>query len=258
MTDQVDDRLIEHGRQWRKKPALRDIYLDLYRRMAAQLVPGQTLEIGGGSGVFKEFAPDTISTDILTAPWLDVVADAQTLPFAPESFSNIVMFDVLHHIEFPRKFFAEALRVLKPGGRIIMVEPGISPLSWPFYTFLHPEPVRMGDDPLVDGAADPNRDAFDANQAIPTLLFGRERLRFADAFPRLKLVAKDWLSLWAYPLSGGFKPWSLIPHALVKPVLRLESAVAPVLGPVMGFRLLVALEKTRSEKTLSEKQHHIR
>jgi SAM-dependent methyltransferase len=246
MSEEVDGRIAEHGRQWRKKPALRDIYVDLYRRMAAQLVPGATLEIGGGSGIFKEFAPDTLSTDILPAPWLDVVADAQTLPFSDNSFANIVMFDVLHHIEFPRKFLNEAQRVLTPGGRIIMVEPGISPLSWPFYHFMHPEPVRMGDDPLIDGAANPNRDAFDANQAIPTLLFGRDKGRLAQAFPDFKVVSKQWLSLFAYPLSGGFKPWSLIPHGLVGPVLKLENVLAPVLGPLMGFRLLVTLEKRKS------------
>ncbi|MSQ87568.1 MAG: class I SAM-dependent methyltransferase [Alphaproteobacteria bacterium] len=212
--------------------------------MARSLAPGPTLEIGGGSGVFKEFAPDTISTDILAAPWLDLVADAQTLPFTASSFSNVVMFDVLHHIEFPRRFFIEASRVLKPGGRIIMVEPGITPLSWPFYRFIHPEPVRMTDDPLYEGVADPARDAFDANQSIPTLLFGRHRERFAKIFPEFKLVEKQWLSLFAYPLSGGFKPWSLIPSVLVGPLLRLENVLAPVVGPAMAFRLLAVLQKT--------------
>ncbi len=246
MTDSVDGRIAEHGRQWRKKPALRDIYVDLYRRMAAARAAGPTLEIGGGSGIFKEFAPDTVATDILTAPWLDAVVDAQTLPFAPLSFANVVMFDVLHHIEFPRKFFSEASRVLKHGGRIIMVEPGISPLSWLFYKLLHPEPVPMGDDPLQDGAPDPTRDAFDANQGIPTLLFGRHHARFEVMFPEFQLIQKSWLSLLAYPLSGGFKPWSLIPHALVAPVLRIEDTLAPALGGLVGFRLLIVLEKRGS------------
>lgn len=243
MSGDIDGRIAEHGRQWRQKPAVRDIYLDLYRRMAAVRAPGSTLEIGGGSGIFKEFAPDTITTDILAAPWLDMVADAQTLPFRANSFDNIVMFDVLHHIEFPRKFFAEAERILRPGGRVIMVEPGITLFSWPFYHFIHPEPVRMTADPLVDGDADPSRDAFDANQAIPTLLFGRDAARFHQAFPSLRVVTKQWVSLFAYPLSGGFKPWSLIPHGAVAPVLKLEDALAPILGGLMAFRMLVAVEK---------------
>jgi SAM-dependent methyltransferase len=239
----TDPRLIEFGRQWRNKPALREIYHDLYRRMAAELMAGPTLEIGGGAGGFKEFAPGVIATDILTAPWLDLVADAQALPFTDASFSNIVMFDVLHHIEFPRRFLGEAMRVLTPGGRIVMIEPAITPASWPFYRFLHAEPVDLGADPLHDGAPDATRDAFAANQAIPTLLMGRHRARLAAAFPQWKIMPPQFLSLFAYPLSGGFKPWSLIPAALVKPLLKCEDALLPVLGRLMAFRLMMVLEK---------------
>jgi len=239
----VDARIAEHGRQWRQKPALREIYLDLYRRMAAELAPGKTLEIGGGAGIFKEFAPEVVTTDILPAPWLDFAADAQALPVADASFDNIVMFDVLHHIEFPRRFLGEASRVLRPGGRIIMVEPGISPLSWVFYKLLHPEPVIMSADPLIDGAPDAARDAFAANQAIPTNLVGRDRWRMTAAFPEFTVTRARWLSLIAYPLSGGFKPWSLIPAALVKPTLALENLLSPLLGRLLGFRLIAVIEK---------------
>ena len=240
---EIDGRIAEHGRQWRQKPVLRDIYLDLYRRMAAELAPGATLEIGGGSGIFKEFAPEVVTTDILPAPWLDLVADAQFLPVAGGTFDNIVMFDVLHHIEFPRRFLAEASRVLRPGGRIILVEPAMTPLSWPFYHWMHPEPVDLSADPLRDGQPDPTRDAFAANQAIPTRLVGRDRARFAAAFPEFTVTRTHWLSLFAYPLSGGFQPWCLLPHALVRPVLWLEDVLSPLLGRLMGFRMLIVIEK---------------
>jgi len=246
MADVADARIAEHGRQWAQKPVLRDIYLDLYRRMAGELVTGATLEIGGGAGIFKQYAPDVVTTDILAAPWLDLVADAQQLPFAPGSFDNIVMFDVLHHIEFPRRFFTEASRILRGGGRIIMMEPGITPFSWPFYHWIHPEPVVMSADPLVDGDPDPARDAFAANQAIPTRLVGRDRARFLAAFPEFTIKRVRWLSLFAYPLSGGFQPWCLIPHALVRPLLRLEDLLAPLLGRLFGFRLLTVVEKRRA------------
>lgn len=239
----IDARLVEHGRQWREKPALRTIYLDLYRRMAAELKPGATLEIGGGAGIFKDFAPDVVTTDILAAPWLDLVADAQALPFASASFDNIVMFDVLHHIEFPPRFLREAARTLRPGGRIIMVEPGISPVSWVFYKLLHPEPVIMSGDPLADGTPQKGRDAFAANQAIPSNLVGRDRHRLHTAFPEFTVTRAQWLSLFAYPLSGGYKPWSLIPAGLVAPVLALENALSPLLGRLLGFRLLAVIEK---------------
>ena len=61
------------------------------------------------------FMPAVILTDIIPAPWLDVQADAQRLPFAAASFDNIAMFDVLDHLERPRLFFHEPERVLGPG-----------------------------------------------------------------------------------------------------------------------------------------------
>ncbi|TAL02705.1 MAG: class I SAM-dependent methyltransferase [Rhodospirillaceae bacterium] len=231
-------------RLWREKPVLRHIYHHLYARMRAACNPGTTLEIGGGTGIFKEFAPDTITTDVIAAPWLDLVADAQRLPFAAARFANIVMFDVLHHIEYPRYFLAEALRVLQPGGRLIMVEPAITPVSWLFYNFIHEEPVDLGADPLRQGQPSTVRDPFAANQAIPTLLVGRHRSRLAAAFPNLRLTRCTWLSLLAYPLSGGFKSWCAIPQWLVAPLLWAEDLLAPIVGRLAAFRLFVVFEKT--------------
>ena len=80
--------------------------------MAALCRAGRTLEIGGGSGNLKAFAPDVVSTDVLAADWLDAACDAQRLPFADDSFDNIVMLDVLHHLQRPVRFFEAATRVL--------------------------------------------------------------------------------------------------------------------------------------------------
>jgi SAM-dependent methyltransferase len=239
----LDERIADQARQWRNKPVLRKIYGDLYRRMAAACVPGRILEVGGGSGGFKEFAPDCISSDLLFAPWLDIVADAQCLPFAAKSMANIVLFDVLHHLPFPRRFLAEAARVLQPGGRIVFVEPAITPLSWPFYRFLHQEPVRLGVDPLSAETPLCSTDAFDSNQAVPTLLTGRCRAALERTFPELALHSLERLSLFAYPLSGGFKLWSLVPPAAVDGLLALERRIEPLLGAIMGFRLLAVIEK---------------
>jgi SAM-dependent methyltransferase len=165
------------------------------------------------------------------------------LPFAAASFANIVMVDVLHHIARPTRFLAEAERVLKPGGRVIMVEPGITPLSSIFFRLFHDEPVDMREDPL-DPSPPPAKDPFEGNQALPTRLFGRDRQRFASQHPNLQLRQRRWLSLFAYPLSGGFRPWSAMPATLAPALLGLERVLLPVLGPLMGFRLFAVLEKT--------------
>lgn len=236
-------RLAEHRSRWYKKPVLREIYSDLYEKIVRVCVAGPTVEIGGGSGNLKEFLPEVISFDIASSPWLDLVADAQQLPFVSSSIANFVMFDVLHHIEYPAHFFSEAQRTLKPGGRIIMIEPAVTPISWAFYNFFHEEPVVMKADPLSIGKPNPDKDPFVGNQAIPTLLATKYSHVFKKMFPELQIVKADWMSLFCYPLSGGFKSWCLIPKTVVKPILRIENTLSPILGRFAGFRLLLVLEK---------------
>ena len=243
MATVTSDRMAERERIWTAKPALRHVYNHLFARMRAACVSGAILEVGGGTGSFKAFVPETVSTDVVASPRLDVIADAQRLPFAGGTFANIAMCDVLHHVEFPRKFLAEAARILPPGGRLIMAEPAITPLSWPFYRFFHEEPVDMGADPLVNGEAAADRDPFSSNQAIPTLLVGKYRDQLTDAFPDLRLMRCEWLSLLAYPLSGGFKSWCAIPKSLVAPALWVEDLLTPFVGRLAGFRMVIVFER---------------
>lgn len=228
---------------WDTKPVLRIVYSDLFRRMAAACVPGNTLEVGGGTGLGKEFLDDVVSSDVLYSDQLDLVADCHDLPFADASFDNIVMLDVLHHLDSPVLFLREAARVLRNGGRLVMIEPAITPLSLPFYKLLHHEPADMRVDPFGEHRVNAGKDPFDGNQAIPALMFRRAPQRTARLVPTLHVIADRTISLWSYPLSGGFKPWSLLPAGLAPALLRLEQAVEPLLGRLCGFRMLTVLEK---------------
>ena len=230
---------------WDRKAVLRAVYSDIYRRMVSATVPGHILELGGGSGNFKLFAPDAVSSDILSAPWLDVVCDAQRLPFSDQAFSNVVMMDVLHHVENPLRALRQACGVLRVGGRVIMCEPAITPLSGIFYRLFHEEPVDMSIDPLRDGSISTDRNPYDSNQAIPTLLVSRYQTPLAAALPELALIQVDWFSFFAYPLSGGFQPWSLLPASLADPLLTLEWRLRHILGRLMAFRLLAVYERVR-------------
>ena len=237
------DKLEKNGEVWAQKKVLREIYHNFYERIQSFLKDGITLEIGGGTGNLKEYAPNVISSDIIESPWLDCVFDAQAMPYKDDSVANIVAIDVLHHIEFPIRFFNEATRVLKNGGRIILLEPAITPVSYPFYHFIHEEDVILSQNPLLDGEPNPNRKPFDANQAIPTLIFNKYKKEFANLYPNLKIVEKGYMSLFAYPLSGGFQKWCLVPSFLVKPLLRFERIVENWIGRIFGFRIFIVVEK---------------
>ena len=239
-------QLEDYQKQWNKKPVLRAIYSDLYQKIEDAALAGDTLEIGGGIGNFQIGGGRVIKSDIQHSVGVDVVADAQILPFDNEVFSNIVLFDVLHHLQCPLLFFAEAQRVLKPGGRVIMVEPGITPVSKLLYKMGHEEPVEMGWDMNDLCKVDADKNPYDSNQAIPTILFKRDPQLFLAAVKGFKINSSDWLSLFAYPLSGGFKSWSLLPSKWVHAVLRIEEKILPFLGGLMAFRLMVVLEKDES------------
>ena len=178
----------------------------------------------------------------MPAPWLDVALDAQRLPFDAGSLANVVGVDVLHHIEFPRRFLAEGARVLEAGGRVVLVEPAITPVSRVVFKLGHPEPIDFSVDPLAEGEPDPDKHPFDSNQALPTLLAGTHRTRVERELG-LRVVCAERLSLLAYPLSGGFRRWSLLPSWSVAPALRIDRRLERRLGKIGGFRLLLVFEK---------------
>jgi SAM-dependent methyltransferase len=138
------ERTRRNTAMYRRKPGLRAVYDDLFARAAAAPGPGLTAEVGGG--MFKAFAGDDIATDIVPAPWLDLAADAQALPFAEGALGNLVVFDVLHHLQYPARLFREAERVLAPGGRIVLMEPAITPVSGLMFRLFHEEAVAFDAD----------------------------------------------------------------------------------------------------------------
>ena len=237
------ESLAEFADVWNRKPVLRLVYADIYDRIARQCGPGLTLEIGGGIGNLRERMPDVLVSEIQISKNADLVADGQRLPFADQSLGNIVMVDVLHHLEFPIRFLREAARVLQVGGRIVLVEPAVTFGSALFYRYLHRELTDMSADPLVDGEPDPSRDPYASNQAIPTLLATKYRQALEKAVPELKLSATEWFSLLVYPLSGGFQSWALVTPGLAKLGLSLERRVEKAAGRTFGFRILLRFDR---------------
>ena len=231
------------GNVYKKKGALREVYKDYYQEILKLSVEGKTLEVGSGSRYFSDSFDDIIFTDLVPSPWTNVVADAQQLPFPDSSFANVIAVDVLHHIEWPIYFLEEASRLLEPGGKLILLEPAITAGSWFLYKFYHVEETDMSVDPLEKGTVDTSRDARLANQAIATLLQGKYNSKLKAALPEFEQFDFRHLTLLAWPLSGAFKPWSLIPHWAVQPILSLERLLLPFVGRFLSFRLMLSFTR---------------
>jgi SAM-dependent methyltransferase len=199
------------------------------------------VEIGSGPGFAREFIPGLELTDVVQADWHDRQIDAGALPFADASVGALVLFDVLHHLRSPARFLAEATRVLAPGGRVVLCEPYVSPLSFPIYRFLHEEGCDLSVDPLADVVA-PGDDPFEGNQAVPTRLFGRHRAELARRFPQLQLIKVERLAGPAYPASGGFSGRPL-PGPIFRALLAIEDRLPAIAFRLIGFRLLAVMER---------------
>jgi len=240
---QYSDILNNRREVWRSKEIVRRLYHKWYGIIGDAIKPGTILEIGGGSGNLKEFFPDVMSSDIIFVPWLDVVADAHHLPFQKENFDNIILFDVLHHLIDPASFFKQAQRALKQKGRIVLMEPYISWASFFIYRFLHPEGLIWNVDPFKKGYLEKNKNHLHGNQALPTLMFERNKHLFAKKFPGLNIIKIEKMDFIIYPLSGGFHHLDLCPLFLYQTLEHLEKLFNP-LKSFLAFRLLVVLEKT--------------
>ena len=228
---------------WDARPAVRALYHGWYEMIVARLaaVPGDTVELGCGIGTFKEVYPDVIATDVAPTPWAERTADAERLPFEDASVANLVMTDVIHHLPRPGRLFGEAERVLRPGGRLIAVEPYCSPVSGFAYRHFHREGSNARTDPFAD-VPHSSTDPLDANNALPTLIFWRGANRFRSLWTGLDLVERRRFAFIAYPLSGGFEGRKLAPDLVVGGLQRIESVLIP-LAPLAAFRCLVALER---------------
>jgi len=102
------------------------------REFAAELGPGaRVLDAGAGEGQYRfAFVRQRytgIDLGIGDAGWnysgLDVVGDLGALPFAGDSFEAALNVVTLEHLAEPGRALAELARVLRPGGRLLLVAP---------------------------------------------------------------------------------------------------------------------------------------
>ncbi len=244
-------RYERHREAWGANEALRILYAEWYGRIAKQLPDpalGPFIEIGSGPGLARSFIPGLKLTDIVLASWHDGEASADRLPVADASLGALVLFDVLHHLSSPASFFDEAARALADGGRIVMCEPYVSPVSFPAYKWFHPESLVLGVDPLADQVEDPSgKDPFDGNQAIPMLTFGRKvgLARFAKRFPTLVVRSVERFAGLAHPASGGFGRSPFLPMALWRLLYAAERRLPSWVYRLIGFRMLIVIENRK-------------
>lgn len=230
-----------HKQIIQKKPFLTNIYLDFYNEFKKTLktIPnGLLVELGSGSGFLKEVIPNVITTDLFSSPNIDIVLSGTKLPFKDNSVSAFFLQNVLHHIKEPRAFFTEVNRCLVKKGRVIMIEPYIGLWGKFIYSNFHHEPL----DTNAGWEIRKTGRLTGANQALPWIIFFRDRKRFEQLFPNLKITRLLPHTPFRYIISGGLSMRQLLPSFTYNFVKFLEIICSP-LNKHLGMFITIELYK---------------
>lgn len=204
------------------KAFLRALYCEWYGRIVGVLPKKEdVLELGSGAGFFQQFLPSVITSEVFETPGVKLIADACDLPLPNQSLDAIVMTDVFHHIPDVSRFLVEATRCVRPGGRIVMIEPWRTSWSEWVYTHLHSEPFSP-----ESGWKIPSTGPLSgANGALPWIVFQRDKALFEAHNPLWRIKNIEPMMPFSYILSGGVSMRSLMPGWMFRPIRILERVL---------------------------------
>jgi SAM-dependent methyltransferase len=234
-----------HAEIVQKKPFLKQLYIDFYKEFQKGISEPEKkvlVELGSGGGFIKEVIDNVITSDILELPNVDKVFSALEMPFEDSSVDAFFMFDVLHHIAEPGGFFREAIRCLKPAGKIVMIEPANTLWARFIYKNFHHELF----DPEAQWGLEEIGPVSHGNGAMPWIIFSRDRQIFEKQFPQLRIVRIRNHTPLRYLLSGGLTLRQLVP-SFTYPLIKAIEYIMSAINNLVGMFQTIELEKTEVE-----------
>lgn len=229
-----------------RKTLIRDVFVEfhrVFRDLDARFLSGSghVIELGAGVYPVRETTPGVVATDVVAAPHLDRVLDAEAMELPDSCVRAFYLQNVFHHFPRPSRFFHELERTLLPGGGAIIIEPHAGPLAALLYPRLFNTERYDRMDPEWEAAA--TGPMTGANQALSHLIFDRDLERFVREHPTLEIVHRDVLDNWLrYLVSGGLNFRSLLPGSAGGTVRRVERMLRP-LRNLLGLHRVIVLRR---------------
>jgi SAM-dependent methyltransferase len=228
-----------------------------YSFVGTRLPPGaKVLDVGAGYALSAVYLKDldVILTDVTYSATLDVVASADRLPFRDESFDAVLLIAVLHHLEFPLRGLDEAQRVVRPSGKIFILEPHGSWFLKAVLRLTKHEYFDSNIDPYAERSCksgDP--DPASGNNAIGDIIFG-DLVRFKRRYPQLSIEHWRMNECFSFVNSGGVNisaPYVPLPPTILKLITATDRFLTNRWPGIFAFVQEIVLTKT----SLTPKAH---
>ena len=224
-------RLQLHQKMLEKKRMLRDVFTEFHHlfKTLDQLYfsgEGAKIELGAGVSPMRDSYPDVLATDIVPAPHLDMVLNAESMDLADNSVRAIYGQNCFHHFPHPDAFFSELERVLIPGGGGILLDPYYGLCASMLFKRLSP---TEGFDKSASSWETPVAGSMNgANQALSYIVFVRDRKDFERKHPLLEIVHEQRVGNYLkYVISGGLNFRQLLPDSMTGIVSFIEWLLWP-------------------------------
>jgi SAM-dependent methyltransferase len=207
------------------------------------------VELGCGQGYGKSIlkAKSYLLTDYADYPWLDVkFVDALATPFQDQQFDFVIASNMIHHVPYPARFFAEVRRILRPGGKLLVQDVNCSLLMRTMLHLMRIEgysyEVNVFDAQVP--ANDPN-DLWSGNNAVPNMLFDNPR-RFHEQVAGFKIVEQGFSEVSVYLASGGVTAKTFhvpLPRWALRSLKALDDVLTTVAPQTFALQRRAVLQR---------------
>jgi len=206
------------------------------------------VELGCGAGFTRLFLRGARLqlTDVEPRPWVDRVVNALAMPYTDGAVDVLIANNVVHHLASPPLFLAEAARVLRGGGHLLLQECDCSLTTRLAIRLTGHEAYDMTADPFdpAEVCNDP-ADPWSANCAIPNLLFDDVR-HFERSFPLFRVVEQHRSEFFVYFNSGGIvgrAPYVPLPTLALRLLDAVDAALVGLAPGVFASQRRVVLQR---------------
>ena len=221
-----------------------------YLWMNDYIRPGdRCIEVGCGSGLSKEFIRKDchlLLTDFATYPWVEQNVDALNTGMPDESFDVLLCSNMVHHVPYPKVFFEEVFRILKPNGKLLIQEINCSWFLRLLLRSMRHEGWSFNQDPFsMTVPCTDKDDLWSANCAIPNLLFD-DLDQFHRQVPQFKVTFHEYSEAILLPLSGGViaKAKTVnLPRRVLSMVQAFDNLLIGISPNLFALQRKIVLEK---------------